>query len=580
MPAQLFGDEMRIKQILINVLNNAVKYTSEGSVTLSIQCKKLADSRAQIIYSIADTGIGIKKENIPYLFNAFKRVDEGQHRYIEGTGLGLSIVKSLVELMGGDVAVNSVYMEGSTFVITLPQEIVGEAEIGELDLETRHELNRREYYKQIFEAPRAQVLFVDDNETNLMVARKLLRDTKVRIDTAASGQECLSKTLQSRYDVIFMDHLMPEMDGIECFRAIRGQTGGLNQNTPVVILTANTVSESQTLYKREGFDGYLLKPVSGMQLEDELLRHLPQELVTMKRAEVSVAAAKQPVLSHRRKIPIMISADSLCDLPRELIRKHQIAVMPYRVLTEGGEFMDGVETGTEGILSYMATGRHVRAGVPEVSDYEAFFASQLAKAQYIIHISAAQTVSQGYKNALEAAKIFDNVVVVDSGHLCSGMGLAVLRAAEQAAAGLSADAIADEVRQLQKRIRSSFIVDNTEYLANTGKISARVDAVCRTFLLNPVMVLKNGSMKVGGVKVGSRDSVRQKYIASALGVKGEIDRKLLFVTYAGLTREELNQIREQVKRKIAFERIIFQKASPAVAMNCGPGAFGLFFMMK
>ena len=239
MPSQMFGDEVRIKQVLINVLNNAVKYTSEGSVTLSIQCKRTDGGRVQVIYSVTDTGMGIKKENIPYLFSAFKRVDEEKNRYIEGTGLGLSIVKQLVELMGGDIAVNSVYTKGSVFVITIPQEIVGENEIGELDLETRHAINARKHYKQSFEAPNAHILVVDDNETNLLVVEKLLRDTKVKIDTVTSGAECLKKTLQIRYDVIFMDHLMPVMDGIECFHALRTQTGGLNQDTAVVALTAN-----------------------------------------------------------------------------------------------------------------------------------------------------------------------------------------------------------------------------------------------------------------------------------------------------------------------------------------------------
>ncbi len=581
MPAQLFGDEVRIKQILINVLNNAVKYTLEGSVTLSIQCKRMEPGRAQISYSVSDTGMGIKKENIPYLFSAFKRVDEEKNRYIEGTGLGLSIVKQLVDLMGGDIAVNSVYTKGSTFVITLTQEIIGEAEIGELDLETRHAMNVREHYKQSFEAPQAQVLIVDDNATNLMVEEKLLRDTKVKIYTASSGAECLKNTLQERYDVIFMDHLMPGMDGIECLHAIRAQTGGLNQDTPVVILTANAGSENQALYKREGFDGYLLKPVSGIQLEKELLRHLPEELVSMVNAGASVGAAEAPVLTHRKKRPIMISTDSVCDLPGWLVEKHQVAVMPYRVLTEGGEFMDGVEAETDGILSYIGRkGKHARSESPETADYEEFFAAQLTKAQSIIHITMAQNASQGYIKALEASKVFDNVVVVDSGHLSSGMGLMVLRAAEYASSGLAADAVVNEIERMKNRVRTSFIVDSTEYLARSGRISSKVNKICKVLLLHPVLILKNSSMKVGAIMIGTKDAARNKYISSTLNVMGEIDRRILFITYAGLTVKELKEIEEQVKAKITFEKIICQKASPAISTNCGPGTFGLLFMLK
>jgi len=581
MPAQLFGDEVRIKQILINVLNNAVKYTSEGSVTLSIQCKRTGPDRALISYSVSDTGMGIKKENIPYLFSAFKRVDEEKNRYIEGTGLGLSIVKQLVDLMDGDIAVNSVYTKGSTFVVTLPQEIVGEAQIGELDLETRHEMNVREHYKQSFEAPQAQVLIVDDNATNLMVEEKLLRDTKVKIHTASSGAECLKSTLQERYDVIFMDHLMPGMDGIECLHEIRAQTGGLNQDTPVVILTANAGSENQALYKREGFDGYLLKPVSGVQLEKELLSHLPEGLVTMVSAGASAGVSDSLVQTHKKKLPIMISTDSVCDLPNWLVEKHNIAVMPYRVLTEGGEFMDGVETETDGILSYIGRkGKHAKSEAPKVADYEEFFAAQLTKAQYIIHITMAQNVSQGYKKAVEASKIFDNVVVVDSGHLSSGMGLMVLRAAEYASSGATADAVVHEIEQMKNKVKTSFIVDSTDYLARSGRISSKINSICKVLLLHPVLVLKNSSMKVGTIMFGTKDAVRSQYITSTLHIMGEIDRRLLFITHAGLTMKELKEIEEQVRSNTMFEQIIYQKASPAISTNCGPGSFGLLFMMK
>ncbi len=581
LPAKLYGDEVRIKQILINVLNNAIKYTSEGSVSLSIQCKRMESGSAEITYSVTDTGMGIKKESIPYLFKAFKRVDEEENRYIEGTGLGLSIVKQLVDLMDGDIAVNSVYKKGSTFVITLPQKIVDESEIGELNLESRHALNTREHYKHSFEAPRAQVLVVDDNEMNLVVEEKLLRDTKVKIHTAASGKECLNKTLQERYDVILMDHLMPEMDGIECLHAIRSQTGGLNQSTPVVILTANAGGENQALYRREGFDGYLLKPVSGIQLETELLRHLPGELVSVMNTSGDVGIVETPVLAHKKKKMIMISTDSVCDIPKYLAEKHQIAVMPYRVITEGGEFLDGVEAETEGILSYIGTrGKQARSEAPTAADYEEFFAEQLTKAQYIIHITMAQNASQGYANALEAARTFDNVIVVDSGHLSSGMGLMVLRAAEYAAEGLTADEIVNELKRMKEKVKTSFIVDSTEYLARSGRISSKINTVCEMLMLHPVIILKNSSMKVGAIRMGTKDYARRKYIASALNVTGKIDKKILFITYTGMKREELKKIEEQVKAKVTFENIIYQKASPAISSNCGPGSFGLLFMLK
>ncbi|MCH5256505.1 MAG: DegV family EDD domain-containing protein [Lachnospiraceae bacterium] len=581
-PAKLYGDEVRIKQILINVLSNAVKYTQAGSVTLSIQSKGNESGYAQISYSVMDTGIGIKQENIPYLFNAFKRVNEEENRYIEGTGLGLSIVKQLVELMGGDIAVNSVYTKGSNFVITLPQKIASDAKIGNFNLENKQTLNAREHYKQSFEAPDASVLIVDDNETNLMVAEKLLRDTKVQVESATSGAECLKKTLQNRYDVILMDHLMPGMDGIECLHEIRKQAGSANQNTPIVILTANAGSENQVLYRKEGFNGYLTKPVNGAQLETELLKHLPKEIVNMTSIEGSVGIIETPIVAYKKKMSVMISTDNVCDLPEDIVENNQIAVMPFRLRTEGGEFLDGVEAEVNGIISYMSKGegKLVKSVSPEILDYEEFFAEQLTKAQYIIHITTARYASEGYANALEASKTFDNVTVVDSGHLSSGMGLMVLRAAEYAAEGMSADAILNEIKVMKKRIKTSFIVETTEYLARSGRISSKVNEICKALMLHPVLVLKKSNIKVGAVRIGAKDYVRKKYVNSILNVIGEIDKRMLFITYVGMTKEELEDVVKQVKRKVDFQNIICQKASSAIATHCGPGTVGLLFMMK
>ena len=580
-PARLFGDEVRIKQVLINILNNAVKYTQSGSVTLSVQNKGNQSDYVQITYSVADTGMGIKEESIPHLFSAFQRVDEEENRHIEGTGLGLSIVKQLVELMGGDISVSSVYTKGSTFTVTLPQKIVDEETIGNPNLESKRTLNVRDRYQQSFEAPNARVLIVDDNETNLMVTKRLLQDTKMQIETVTSGAECLKKTLQNRYDVILMDHLMPGMDGIECMRTIRIQKGGLNPDTPIVIQTANAGSENQALYRREGFDGYLLKPVSGTQLEAEVFKHLPKSVVSMTNGELSVGVVETSVYEEKKKIPVMITTESVSDLPKELVEKHQIAVMPYRVVTNNGEFLDGIETETDGILSYISEKeQYARSEESTITECEEFFAEQLTKAHHIIHITMAKNVSLGYANALEASKNFDTITVIDSGHLSSGMGLIVLRAAQYAEDGLSADAITYEIEGMKALARTSFVVNSTEYLMRSGRLSAKINQICNAFMLHPVLVLKKSSMKVGAISIGTTEHVRRKYINLTLKDREMIDTKILFIVHAGLTKEELEDIAEQVKRKVAFRDIIYQKASPAISTNCGPGSFGLLFMMN
>ena len=274
LPTVLNGDEVRIRQVLLNVTANAVKYTSAGSVTLKIEGKTDANGDFRMMYDVIDTGIGIREENIPYLFDAFQRVDEKTTHSIEGTGLGLSIVRQLLDMMDGTVTVTSVYGEGSTFHIEIPQKIVDASPIGKVDLH-KSERTDQAKYQSVFEAPSLSILVVDDTPMNLMVVKKLLRDTKAKVDTVSSGAEALEKTMQMAYDVILMDHQMPEMDGIECLHRIRAQENGLCHESKVVCLTANVGSEMEKLYREEGFDGYLSKPVRGKSLEDELARLSP-----------------------------------------------------------------------------------------------------------------------------------------------------------------------------------------------------------------------------------------------------------------------------------------------------------------
>lgn len=579
-PAHLYGDEVRIKQILINLLNNAVKYTSEGAVSLSVQCHRRDNDIMYITYSVSDTGMGIKKENLPHLFNAFRRVDEEKNRYIEGTGLGLSIVKQLVTLMDGDIEVNSVYTKGSDFVVTLPQKTIDDKLLGELDLEKKRKTSK-ERYRALFEAPNANVLIVDDNDANLMVATKLLKDTKVNIDTASSAAECLKLTEQRRYDVIFMDHLMPVTDGVECLHKIRAQAGGLDKNTPVVALTANAGGENRELYKREGFDGYLLKPVSGAQLEAELLRHLPAELVVYADPSSFKDVVVGPVLSRSRKLPIMITTDSVSDIPAAYAEQYRIAVLPYHVLTEGGDFKDGEEIETDGVLSYLADkNKQVRSEEPSTADYEAFFAEQLTKAHHIVHIAMAKNASKGYEKACEASASFDNVTVVDSGHLSSSMGIIALYAAKYAADGMAIEDILDRIERLKAKTHTTFIMGSTEYLARSKRISPKISAICEACMLHPVIKLAKSSMKVGAVRMGSRGTIWRKYIRSALRSPARIDTRVLFITHAGLKPEELDDIAKRVSELVKFETVVYQKASPAISINCGPDSFGLLYTEK
>jgi len=581
MPSMLCGDELRIKQILINLLNNAVKYTKEGSVTLSVRCERLGLNRVRVWYSVEDTGQGVKKENIPYIFDAFKRVDEKKNRHIEGTGLGLSIVRQLVELMGGKISVNSVYMNGSNFLVMLDQDIVDDKELGTFTLSSRKKLHDGEQYRHSFEAPDAHLLVVDDNEMNLMVVSKLLSDTKVQIDTASCGSECLRLTQCQHYDCILMDHLMPEMDGIECLHAIHSQPGGLCQTVPVIALTANAGSDNQQLYRKEGFSGYLAKPISGALLEAAVLSILPKELVKLsEEASQSEIGKDILIFEQTQRVSLMVTTDSVCDLPDSLKKELRIAVCPYYIRTDQGRFLDDSELLADEMLAHMAEGKSGFSQPPDVEDYERFFAQRLAEAQNVVHITMAKHVSAGYRNAMEAAKSFENVTVVDSGHLSSSMGLSVLYAAHMAENHATKEEVVAMVKKLRRYISSAFIIDDTNAMCRSGQISRRVKVLCDALLLHPVIVLRKSRMTVRSMELGSFNHVIKGYVRRVLKNARSIDRRILFITYAGMDEKSLEYIQKLVHQYCSFERVYLQKASSAIACNCGSGSFGLLFMKK
>ena len=580
LPSSLLCDEVRIKQVLLNLLSNAVKYTREGTVAFKVRCEHLAEGVVNVIYSVEDTGIGVKKESLPYLFDAFRRVDVQKNHMIEGTGLGLSIVKQLVELMGGTIDVRSIYLRGSTFTVTLSQEVVNPEAIGELDLKARPG-HGRTVYQQSFEAPSARILIVDDNEMNLTVETKLLRGTKIQVDTADSGKEALSMTQGTHYDVILLDHLMPEMDGITCLHEIQRQPGGLNRDTPTVALTANAGRKNELLYEREGFDGYLSKPVNGEQLEGMLLSLLPEELVMLRGDSIRVQETVSTRKLSSRKQPLVISTDSVCDLPLSLLRSLGIPILSTPIVTDEGYFMDNLEVDTDSLLYYIQnSGKAVVSKDPSVEEYEEFFARQLQETQYLIHITMSSRLGASYENACEAARSFDNVTVVDSLLISSSMGMLVLYAKQCAKETPSPQMVLEKIEESRKLFSVSFIVDSLDYLERGGHVSHFANGLCRALLIHPILTVRKGVMRLSRLKFGELEKTRENYVRSALRNKSSIDDSVLYITYAGLSFKELQAIKELALSIIPFKQVYFQKASPAVSSNCGPGSVGLLFKRR
>ena len=284
LPDGLRGDEVRIRQVITNVLNNAVKYTKEGFVSLSVSCRDGEDyvngEIIDLVFAVKDTGIGIKEEDIGRLFDKFERMDVKRNKGIEGTGLGLAITQRLIQLMGGSVKVESTYGLGSVFTITIPQEIVTTEPIGNFQEKFAKSLKDADGGNEVFRAPYAHILVVDDTRMNLMVAEGLLRDTGIEIDTAASGAEAICLADVVRYDIILMDQRMPEMDGTEAMHRIREQEDSRNRETPIICLTADALSGARERYVSEGFTDYLSKPIDSRELKDTLMKYLPKEKIT------------------------------------------------------------------------------------------------------------------------------------------------------------------------------------------------------------------------------------------------------------------------------------------------------------
>ena len=267
MPAKYHGDEVRIRQIMNNLISNGIKYTKEGSVTLKVSytegSSKDTDSDEPGILeiSVTDTGIGIKEDDLEKLFKRFARLEENRNRNIEGTGLGLHITQQFVSMMNGTIDVKSEYGKGSVFTVRIPQKTAGSERMGDFHLKLKEKISPSDIRNDTFKAPGKKVLVVDDGKVNTVVFKGFLRDTEIDVESALSGVEALSLTKDTKFDLIFMDHLMPEMDGIETFKRIREDQDNPNHDTPVVILTANAIVGARSSYLAEGFAEYVSKPV-------------------------------------------------------------------------------------------------------------------------------------------------------------------------------------------------------------------------------------------------------------------------------------------------------------------------------
>ncbi len=572
-PSVLNGDVRRIKQVLINLLDNAYKYTEKGSVTLTATGEELENGEFCLKVSVEDTGIGIRKESIAHLYDVFNRVDENKNSRILGSGLGLAITKQLVDLMQGEISIDSIYKQGSTFTVTIPQKISDAAPIGAVDFMKRM-LVGKEAYHQSFEAPEARILIVDDNVMNIRVVSSLLSATRVQIDVAMSGMECLELTKSHYYHVILLDYMMPGMNGLETLKEIRRQENGMCYESGVIALTANAGAGDRELYREQGFDGYVEKPVVGKLLESEILRLLPESVVEYEEREwdpiEAVIQTKRHVARKRKKF--CITTDSTCDIPEELLEKHEIKMAHMYIQVPNGRFVDFKEIDMDMLEVYSAGGViSAKADSLSVAEYEEFFADALQEAEQIIHISLSSHLGDAYHNAMLAAKSFDHVNVIDSCQCSGGQGLLVLAAVELTQNGMEETEICAELERIKGSIKTRMVLPNANVPFEKGTVKEGLASLSRLLEFRPVMKLHSRKFNLELFWTGTMEQAWKKTIKLHLLRRKKICRDIVFVTGVNCSVKQQEWIQNEIERYVSFERVLISKTSFATACSTGNG---------
>ena len=582
LPAALYGDARRIKQILLNLLDNALKYTEEGSVTLSAVGEKCEDGELQLTISVEDTGIGIRKEDMDHIYDAYNRFDEGINVRILGSGLGLAITKQLVDLMDGEITVDSIYTKGSIFTVILRQKIEEETPIGTFDVQEKP-VEEGEFYRPSFEAPEARILVVDDNSMNAKVACSLLSATKVQLDVAYSGKECLELTKAHYYHVILLDYMMPGMNGAETLAAIRKQMNGLCQSSAIIVLTANTMAESRNMYQTQGFDGFVEKPIIGRALETEVLKQLPKDIIEYEEGSTVEKEAAQQVqkVAVKKRKRVYITADCLGDVPEELLEKYDIRLLYAYIETPMGRFQDVQEIDSASLQRYMSMhNTTAMAASVTVEECEKFFAEALTQAEKVVHIAAASQTARMYRMAKIAAKSFDNVEVIDSGQISCGQGLVVLHAAKLAAEGMTAEAICAEIEKVKKGICTRYLLPGARVFHQSGHMRSFFVSLCEIFQLHPMAVMKQNRVAPMALLGGNLETAWRSMIRWHLRNKKRILPEVVFISHVDCTVKELEFIINEVQKRVPFKRVIVQKTSFTIACSSGLKSIGISYYSR
>lgn len=401
LPRSLYGDDVRLRQVITNILTNAVKYTHTGSVTLSISGEEKDNDTLSLKVKVIDTGIGIREEDIDKLFLSFQRLDEEKNRNIEGTGLGISIVQKLLDMMGSKLEVSSVYGKGSTFSFVIEQKIIDKTPLGDYD-EHHTKVHENTSDRKFLTAEGAKILAVDDNDMNLKVISGLLKRNKIFPDIAESGQEGIELAKKNFYHIIFLDNMMPVMNGIETFKKMRRENV-LNNKTKVVMLTASAIAGMREIYLREGFDDYLSKPIDVSELENILSKYLPNDIVSFEAEEEKKLPAQETSAEVKKQSMAVEESNEVeeptnSDTFSDEERKQFAEMCPDVNLEIGLKYCIDSKDFTVQMFSTFTDGKKAD------KIQEKFEAKDWKNYQILVHALKSTALSIGAENLSEAAK--------------------------------------------------------------------------------------------------------------------------------------------------------------------------------
>ncbi len=583
LPKTLIGDERRITQVLLNLLTNAVKYTEEGQVRIRVASDRQGEDKVRIKASVSDTGIGIEKKNIDHLFETFSQFDRGSNGDIEGNGLGLPIAYELTNLMGGTLSVDSVYGQGSTFTMDVTLAYEGDDVIGGSNYEELRDTSTttREYVRS-FEASKARILVVDDDAQNRAIIKGLLRDTKVTVDEAGSGEEALKLTAKEQYHVILVDYLMPGMSGSELLDSIRTQGGGKCRESVVIALTGANLDgrmHNNVLYD---FDMILTKPVEYTVLEEAIADNIPKELIEYRDSNKKSSRSTFTKVVTKRKRRLRITTDSICDIPEDVIKKYDIGIMYLYIKTAKGRFKDTVEIDTSDLMGKLTeNSRELCPDGATVAEYERFFTRELEASEDIIHLSFSSKMGNTCGRAMEAAKSFSHVQVIDSGLISSALGLLAMISSVWASMDKPIEEICRDIKKLSKHIEMCYVLPSSSIYAEYGLMAKKRGQLYDALNVHPAISISGGKLKQVRAYRGDMEKVIPRHIKTTMLLAGRMDNRVpIIATHVGLSPRMQNNIMKELKQSIPENALMLTKSSVSSAGNVGVGAVGIAYLRQ